>query len=60
MVVDAASRPDDARERMRAIGLFIALLVATAWFAFTDRRGASAEMGVGRFRSPRSGPPPTI
>jgi hypothetical protein len=60
MVVDAASRPDDARERMRAIGLLIALVVATAWFSFTDRRRGTQEMGVGRFRSLRSGPPPTI
>jgi hypothetical protein len=60
MLVDAASRPDDSRERLRAIGLLIALVAATAWFSFTDRRSGSAEMGVGRFRSQRSGPPPTI
>jgi hypothetical protein len=60
MVTAAVSRPDDGRERTRAIGLLIALVAATAWFAFTDRRGHSTEMGVGRFRAQRSGPPPTI
>lgn len=60
VVVDAASRPDDGRERARAIGLLVALVVATAWFSFTDRRREATEMGVGRFRSVRSGPPPTV
>ncbi|HEX3897874.1 MAG TPA: hypothetical protein VHW74_01775 [Mycobacteriales bacterium] len=60
MVIDASSGPDDGRERTRAIGLLITLVVATAWFAFTDRRSGSTEMGVGRFRSARTGPPPTI
>ncbi|HVW79968.1 MAG TPA: hypothetical protein VHB69_03385 [Mycobacteriales bacterium] len=60
IVVDAASSPDDATERMRAVGLLVALVVATAWFSFTDRRRDAGEMGVGRFRSMRDGPPPTI
>jgi hypothetical protein len=58
----ALSKPDDARERTRAIGMLVALIVATGWLTLTERGGrrVQEELGVGRFRSARTGPPPTI
>ncbi len=58
----ALSKPDDRRERAAAIAMLIALVATAGWLAATDRRKQplSAELGVGRFRSSRSGPPPTI
>jgi hypothetical protein len=58
----ATSKPDDRRERTAAVGLLVALAVATAWLTLTDRGGRAqqAELGVGRFRSTRSGPTPSI
>ena len=58
----ALSKPDDTRDRTAAVGALIALAMATAWLTMTDRGGRSRdqEMGIGRFRSARSGPPPTI
>lgn len=56
------SKPDDARDRARAIGMLLLLVSGVAWLVVTDRSGrvATQEMGVGRFRSVRSGPPPSI
>jgi hypothetical protein len=53
---------DDTGDRARAFGMLLLLLAAVAWLVVTDRGAAVAtqEMGVGRFRSVRSGPPPTI
>ena len=56
----ALSSPDDHGDRIRALGLLLALIAVTAWLTLTDRNQPATEMGVGRFRSPRSGPPPTI
>jgi hypothetical protein len=58
----ALSKPDDASDRARALGTLLLLLAGVAWLVVTDRgaRPMSREMGVGRFRSVRSGPPPTI
>ena len=60
----ALSKPDDAAQRTQAIGMLVALVVATAWLTLTERGRrtvvATGEWGVGRFRSERSGPPPTI
>lgn len=57
----AAKPLDDHRARAAALALLVGLITATGWLAVTDRgRGAAREWGVGRFRSLRSGPPPTI
>ncbi|HVT64823.1 MAG TPA: hypothetical protein VHD81_06700 [Mycobacteriales bacterium] len=58
----ALSKPDDASDRARALGMLLLLVASVAWLMATDRsrRVATQEMGVGRFRSVRSGPPPTI
>jgi len=58
----ALSKPDDAKDRARALGMLLLLVAAVAWLVVTDRSGrvAGHEMGVGRFRSVRSGPPPSI
>ncbi|HVV75756.1 MAG TPA: hypothetical protein VHC43_06935 [Mycobacteriales bacterium] len=58
----ALSKPDDARDRARALGMLLLLLAAVAWLVVTERSGRAApqEMGVGRFRATRTGPPPTI
>ncbi|HVT22316.1 MAG TPA: hypothetical protein VHE57_13120 [Mycobacteriales bacterium] len=57
----ALSEPDDTRDRTAAVGLLVALAVAGMWLTATDhRRAKPQEMGIGRFRSLRSGPPPTI
>ncbi|HVU61477.1 MAG TPA: hypothetical protein VHA79_14875 [Mycobacteriales bacterium] len=58
----ALSKPDDAKDRARALGMLLLLVAAVAWLVVTDRSGrvAGQEMGVGRFRSVRSGPPPSI
>jgi hypothetical protein len=42
--------------------MLLLLVSAVAWLIVTDRgtRAATQEMGVGRFRSIRTGPPPTI
>lgn len=58
----ALSKPNDGRERTRAIGMLLLLLVVVGWLIATERGGRAApeEHGVGRFRSARSGPPPTI
>jgi hypothetical protein len=58
----AASRPDDHRERIRALGMLVALVGVTGWLTLTERRRrpAQPELGVGRFRAVRTGPPPTI
>jgi hypothetical protein len=56
------SKPNDASDRARALGMLLLLVASVAWLMVTDRsrRVATQEMGVGRFRSVRSGPPPTI
>jgi hypothetical protein len=56
------SKPNDHRERAAAIAMLVALLVTVGWLIVTERGGrvASEELGVGRFRSSRSGPPPAI
>lgn len=59
----AAVKPlDDARARAAAIALLVGLVAAVGWLSGTDRtpRPAGMEWGVGRFKSTRSGPPPTI
>jgi hypothetical protein len=58
----ALSEPDDRKERARAIGMLLLLLAAVAWLVVTERGGhvVTNELGVGRFRSARSGPTPTI
>jgi hypothetical protein len=56
----ALDKPDDHRERISALGMLVALVVVTAWTTLTDRGKRTAEMGIGRFRSQRLGPPPTI
>jgi hypothetical protein len=57
----ALAKPDDTRDRTAALGLLVALVVAGLWLAVTDRgRSQAQEMGIGRFRSTRSGPPPTV
>jgi hypothetical protein len=58
----ALSKPDDHRERAAAIAMLAALIAAAGWLIVTERGGrvVAAELGVGRFRSVRSGLPPTI
>ncbi|HWC33417.1 MAG TPA: hypothetical protein VG650_01195 [Mycobacteriales bacterium] len=56
------SKPDDHRERTAAIGMLVALIAAVGWLTATEhgKRAPATEYGVGRFRSSRTGPPPTI
>lgn len=56
----ADSRPDDHKQRVRAIAMLVALVVAVGWLIRSDRRVQAVEWGVGRFRSARTGPPPSI
>jgi hypothetical protein len=58
----ALSKPDDHRERAAAIAMLVALIATAGWLIVTERGGhvVTEELGVGRFRSLRSGPPPTI
>lgn len=59
----ALSKPDDHRERAAALAMLIALVAAVGWLTVTERGGKPAqtdELGVGRFRSTRSGLPPSI
>lgn len=60
--ISAVKPLDDTRARAAAIALLVGLTAAAAWLASTDRRPrtAGAEWGVGRFKSSRTGPPPTI
>jgi hypothetical protein len=60
--VSAAKPLDDTRARAAAIALLVGLVAAAAWLASTDRRprAAGAEWGIGRFKTSRTGPPPTI
>jgi hypothetical protein len=62
VVTAALSKPDDGSERTRAIGMLVALIVVTGWLTLTERGGRKPheELGVGRFRSIRNGPPPSI
>lgn len=62
LIASALSKPNDHRERAAAIAMLVALLVTVGWLIVTERGGrvATEELGVGRFRSSRSGPPPAI
>ncbi|MGN6472431.1 MAG: hypothetical protein ACTHK4_02125 [Mycobacteriales bacterium] len=59
----ALSKPNDHRERAAALAMLVALAVAAGWLTVTDRGGKrprTDELGVGRFRSTRTGLPPAI
>lgn len=58
----ALSKPDDRRERAAALAMLAALVAAVGWLVVTERGGRARgdELGVGRFRSFRNGPTPTI
>lgn len=58
-----AAPVDDTRARTAAVGGLVLILVVTAWLILTERGGRAAAgepAGIGKFRAPRNGPPPTI
>jgi hypothetical protein len=58
-LLSAASPIDDTRARTGAVGGLVVLLAIMAWLTMNRPRPA-AEFGVGKFRAPRTGPPPAI
>jgi hypothetical protein len=59
----AFSKPDDRTERIRALGMLVALIAVAGWLTGSERRSktsATDVLGIGRFRSTRTGPPPLI
>lgn len=58
-LIGAVKPIDDTRARTAAIGGLVVLLAITAWLVVTRPRPAT-ELGIGKFRAPRTGPPPAI